>query len=341
MSLALDDLPRIHRRDSQDALGKTGKQGLALAEMPAVIKSKSPTHGAPIAHVLVMGGESLALAANLIKSWVELERPVEVCRLPELPAYAGPHTLLIAEVDASGAAERLLQPVLAEAQAKGMQVATVPIVAAESRFNPWPEVGALLTVLEQWQVVHKGCVGELAEQSEWLSQQLAARGPMVPTNKNLAKQLALELLGKSVVIYSSVRFGSLAEYWKQALNRNAKQLAWTSNYPTGLGAAAGDLSGWTKQPVVKPYVVLELCSTFDSAHVRQAREQAQRLLSGMRPFPQTVNLAGETRIQQIAYGVALADMVSIYTALAGDIDPTPVPVEVALSRELTPQDTVH
>lgn len=149
----------------------------------------------------------------------------------------------------------------------------------------------------------------------WCRDQLAQWEPQVATGRNPAKQLALELMGKSVVIYSGDALASAADRWKACINHNAKQLAWRGQL------SDDEILGWTKQPVGKVYAVVELRSEFEGELVRKRFEACQRLLSGVRPAPITINASGETALHQVVYCSLLADFVSVYLALLNGINP--------------------
>jgi glucose/mannose-6-phosphate isomerase len=54
----------------------------------------------------------------------------------------------------------------------------------------------------------------------------------------------------------------------------------------------------------------------------------------MRPKATTINLKGETLLEQLLWGSILADFVSIYLAILNHVDPTPVPLIEKLKIEL-------
>ena len=99
----------------------------------------------------------------------------------------------------------------------------------------------------------------------------------VPTDQNTAKQIALEMIGKSVVIYAGAKFSPAAYKWKISFNENAKQVAWTNQYPE---FNHNEFMGWTKQPVDKPYAVVDLRSKMENPRTQKRFEVSARLLSG-------------------------------------------------------------
>ena len=65
-------------------------------------------------------------------------------------------------------------------------------------------------------------------------------------------------------------------------------------------------------------------------------ELSDRLLSGMRPKAEVIELRGETLLQQLLWGLVLADIASIYTAVLNGVNPEPVALVEKLKKELTP-----
>ncbi|MDL2363496.1 MAG: SIS domain-containing protein [Patescibacteria group bacterium] len=145
---------------------------------------------------------------------------------------------------------------------------------------------------------------------------------VVPTARNQAKQIALEVIGKTPIIYSSEFLAPAAEHWKRGFNLHAKHLAWTGQFPEFLET---ELTGWSKQPVHKPFAVIELRSELDYPETQAAYDLAERALSGKRPAPNKVYVQGDNEPAQILWASALGDFVTIYTALLNGVNPTSRP----------------
>ena len=92
--------------------------------------------------------------------------------------------------------------------------------------------------------------------------------------------------------------------------------------------------GWTKQPVDKPYAVIDLRSSFEHPRVQKRFEVTARLLSGMRPSPISVNAEGHDVLEHLLWTIALGDFVSLYTALLRGINPTPVALIETFKKSL-------
>jgi glucose/mannose-6-phosphate isomerase len=174
-------------------------------------------------------------------------------------------------------------------------------------------------------------VEQLEAASNWLKEVLPKWDPTVPTKDNYAKQIAQDVLGKSVVIYANSKFFPAAYKWKISFNENAKSIAWCNQYSE---FNHNEFLGWTNQPVEKPYAIIDLRSKLDNKQIQKRFVISEQLLSGKRPAPEVVNLEGEDVIEQLIWAIALGDFVSLYTAILSGIDPTPVDLIEELKKRL-------
>ncbi|HVC36732.1 MAG TPA: bifunctional phosphoglucose/phosphomannose isomerase [Candidatus Dormibacteraeota bacterium] len=340
----LDDLKMIHERDSQDALGVAEKQYKQLLHD---YQMKLPAFG-KISNVILAGMGGSALPAVFLRSWPGTLVPFEIVRDYNLPSYVGPQTLFISS-SYSGNTEETLAAV-AEAEVKKAMVVVIAAggkLAAIAREKQYPLfnipdgiqprmssfffLAAFLQLLEPLGLVEKGKLAELRRAGEWLSQQLADWRADIPTAKNPAKRLALDLVGKSVVVYSGPRLFPAANKWKICFNENAKNIAWVNQYPE---FNHNEFIGWSAQPLDKPYAVIEIRSSLENERVQKRFIVSQRLLSGKRPEPLVVEPLGETLLEQLLWTANLGDFTSLYLALLNGLNPTPVDLVEKLKKLL-------
>lgn len=340
----LDDLKLIHDRDSQDALGACAKQYEQLAQ-----SYTTATDGFTPQNIVfgAMGGS--ALAAQLSTVWPGYTVPFEIVRGYDIPAYVNEKTLFIAASYSGGTEETISALEQAEqkgahimvitgggklaeiAQQKGYALALLPKLAV-ARYTTFSNLRALLQLVQNSGVLTQAdALQQLESQMSFVQEAINAWQPDQPTTNNLAKQTALELLGKSVVVYSGPKLAAAAYRWKISLNENAKQVAWTNQVPE---FSHNEFSGWSKQPVDKPYAVVELRSSLEHPRVQRRFELSEQLLSGMRPAPIVIAPQGETILQQLLWLIALGDFVGIYAGLAANTDPTPLPLVDKLKQTL-------
>lgn len=340
----LDDLKYIHERDAADALGIAGKQASQLAHQfdvtPVDFEPENIVYGA-------MGGS--ALAALISKTWPGYNVPFEICREYDAPSYVSEKTLFIA-ASYSGNTEETLSA-LAQAEAKGARIAVIAgggklaAIAQEKgyafaqlpkaeqpRYAVLYNLKAILDLLKNCGVFAEQNIDEaLTQGAAFLNEQVAAWSAEVPTENNQAKQIAQELMGKSVVVYGGPKLFPAAYKWKISFNENAKHVAWTNQIPE---FNHNEFIGWSQQPVDKPYAVIDLRSNLEHERVQKRFAITERLLSGMRPAPIVVEAKGETLFEQLLYTIAFGDFVSLYLALLNGLNPAPVELVEKFKKEM-------
>jgi glucose/mannose-6-phosphate isomerase len=330
----LDDLKMIHERDAQDALGVAEKQWQQLAHDYEV---ELPSFSG-ITNVVLAGMGGSALPAVFLRSWPGTLVPFDIVRDYNLPDYVDKRTLFISS-SYSGNTEETLAA-LSEAESKGAQIVVLaaggkladyardkkyPLLTIPSGIQPRMSsfyfLAAFIQILEPLGLIGKGKLAELREAGEWLKGQTAPWRADVPTKDNPAKQLALELIGKSVVVYSGPKLFPAANKWKICMNENAKNVAWVNQYPE---FNHNEFVGWSSHPVQKPYAVVEIRSNLENERVQKRFVVTERLLSGLRPAPQIVEPQGETLLRQLLWASNFGDFTSLYVALLNGLNPTPV-----------------
>jgi glucose/mannose-6-phosphate isomerase len=335
----LDDLKLIHMRDAEDALGKAQKQWEQYKYDFKFSWQPSET----IKKVVVSGMGGSGLAAKVYKSWPGIDLPFEIVQDYELPTYIDKNTLLIVSSYSGNTEEEVtslntvLSPDYPEDKKPMIVVMTsggkLQEIANEHNllniilpqgYQPRMTLGyqlrALCEIFESGGV-SSGTISSLEQAADWLKDKLDLWEPTVPTKNNQAKKLALDIIGKSVVIYASTKFSSVAYKWKISFNENAKSIAWWNQYSE---FNHNEFLGWTNLPVEKPYAVIDLRSSLDNPQIQKRFAVSQQLLSGLRPSPEIITLEGDDFIRQILWGIGLGDFVTLYTAILSGIDPTPV-----------------
>lgn len=341
----LDDLKYIHQKDAADALGIAARQSSQLLHQFDLPDKKF----GDITNVVYAGMGGSALAALLAKTWPALDVPFEIVRDYDLPSYVSPQTLVIS-ASYSGNTEETLSA-LEQAEAKGAQIAVIAgggklaekaeqknyLLARlpkteQPRYAVLANFKALLAILSQAGLVDGRMVEiELQEAAEFIEKAVKPWIAEVPTKDNLAKQLAQELIGKSVVVYAGPKMFPAAYKWKISFNENAKQIAWCNQIPE---FNHNEFIGWSQQPVEKPYAVIDLRSDLEHPRTQKRFEVTERLLSGKRPAPFIVQAEGKDILEQLLWTVAYGDFVSLYLALLNDLNPAPVELVEKFKKEL-------
>jgi len=340
----LDDLKYIHQRDGSDALGIAERQASQLTH-----KFDKPEINAQIDNVVYAGMGGSALAALLSRSWPGYSVPFEISRQYHIPSHTSAKTLFIAS-SYSGNTEETLSA-LSEAEAKGAVIAVIagggklqeiaaeknyPYIqipkAEQPRYAVFYNLVGLLTLLEAAGLINESEISaQLADAAQFLGEAVKSWVSTVPTDQNEAKKLALEMAGKSAVVYGGPLMAPVAYKWKISFNENAKNIAWWNELPE---FNHNEFIGWSSHPIDKPYAVIDLRSNLEHPRVQKRFEVTERLLSGVRPSPHIVNVQGDSLLEQMVWAVAYGDFVTIYTALLNNVDPAPVDLVEKFKTEL-------
>lgn len=340
----LDDLKYVHQRDKSDALGVAEKQWQQLQQDYSVELQINQ----PIQRVVVAGMGGSALAATYITSWPGIKVPYQVVRQYDIPDGINEHTLFIAS-SYSGNTEETVSAIQ-QAQQQNAQIVVIssggklaeiaeqngyPMYKLPSDFQPRMAVFynfvALLNILVGAQLAEPKVLEEVKKAGEFLKGQVEAWRPDVPTSSNQAKQIALEFVGKSPVIYGGAKMFPVAYKWKINMNENAKNVAWCNAFPE---FNHNEFLGWSSHPLDKPYKPVFLQSNSDHPQVTKRFEVTRKLLSGKMPEPIIIKAKGETLLEQLVWAITLGDFVSLYLALLNNLDPSPVELIEKLKKEL-------
>lgn len=340
----IDDLKYIHQKDVQDALGIAEKQWQQLEHTYDV-----PAIKYPVENIVFTGMGGSALAALLARTWPGFTIPFEVTRGYNLPHHVSNKTLVIAS-SYSGNTEETISA-LHEAEQAGAHIICISSggqlaelakaaghlwielpKAAQPRFATLYSFKAFVTVLERAGFVKtESAEKEIHVTAEFLKKHIEQWVPTVPTSKNPAKALALDLIGLSPVVYAGPLMAPAAYKWKISFNENAKNVAWWNELPE---FNHNEFLGWSSHPVDKPYAVIDLRSSFEHERVQKRFDLSAKLLSGRRPAPHSIQAEGETLLEQLIYMMTFGDFVSLYMGLLNGLNPTPVELIEKFKAEL-------
>lgn len=341
----LDDLKFVKKVDAHDALGVAAKQAEQLKQSFSVVVEQKTT----IKNVVFSGMGGSALPVTILGSWPKLSVPYEICRGYDIPEFVDQTTLFVS-MSFSGNTEETLsgfEQALAKnaqvvvmasggelakrAQDKGLPLFELP-TGLQPRMSSLYFLTALIQLLEPLGLVKSGSLEELSEAGEWLAKQHQQWSPEVSAEDNPAKQIAKQLMGKTVIAYSGPLLFPAANKWKIFINECAKNLAWANQYPE---FNHNEFIGWSSHPIEKPFAVVEMQSNLEHERIQKRFSLSQKLLSGKRPQPIIVRPEGDTVLKQLLWAFNLGDFVSIYLAVLNNIDPTPVELVEKLKKELT------
>lgn len=280
--------------------------------------------------ILMADGATFPVVAS-VQQWLLscASTPVIVHAAGQLPAFVGPDTVVLGISYSSqfGGSDTIAQ-LCAAALQKRAQVHHVIMRKDGGSYDttdsqlaislheavPWQMQTIRLwwwvtAVLQQLGVI----TGDLVQEINAARQAAAAFAetllPHVPLQENLAKQIAVHNYGKAGVFYVAPELASLAAIWQQAWQVTAKTVATAEYYPVAYNAAPG----WTGQPIMKPFAVIDITS--EHAGQSAAMQQLAKKLSGQRPQSMLVFVPGKTVATWLVQGTVLAHLAASYAAV--------------------------
>jgi glucose/mannose-6-phosphate isomerase len=346
----LDDVEALRALDASDMLG-------AVASLPRHAREgydlAVATDGLPLADGVTaiaycgMGGSAIAGEVLRATYGDRLTVPVEVVRSPVLPAWVGPHSLVVCCSYSGGTAETL--SCFEEARERGARI--VPITSGGTMAERSAELGlspvivpggflpraalgfllfALLGAMERVGLLPR-LADDVHDAIAVMDPLVEALGPDVPTDRNDAKALALRIGERQPVIWGADGVGSAAALrWKAQMNENGKVPAWASSLPE---LDHNEVVGWSD-------------GRGEHAFVVALRDEAEHPDVAIR-FPISLEIArdagaateevwatGRNRLARFLSLAIMGDYTSCYVGLAHGVDPSPIEAIVRLKAAL-------
>ncbi|MFA4965290.1 MAG: bifunctional phosphoglucose/phosphomannose isomerase [Thermoleophilia bacterium] len=310
-------------------------EGAAPAERPA--------------GVVICGMGGSAIGADLVLACLpELPVPAAVVRGYELPAWAGPETLVIAVSYSGGTEETLACATAALTRgatpvcvASGGRLAalagehSLPLVLVPGGGQPRAAVGALamplLAALEAAGLC-AAAEGDVDEAAAVLRAAGEGCAPEAGAEANPAKRLARALFRRLLVVYGAGLTVPAARRWKGQVNENAKAPAFWNELPE---LDHNELMGWSSLPPVSAATTAVFLE--DAAADPRLRRRAELTAAEVRRHGLAVEMVtarGASRLARLFSLVQLGDYVSFYLAVLYGVDPTPVTAIEEFKAEL-------
>lgn len=338
----LDDFGRIEKIDKSgmlrvvEAFPKQCSDAVSLAKH---IRLKEDYGGVTRLAVLGMGGSGIG--ADLLKTVVESqsELPVTAVKGYDLPRHVRSDTLVFA-VSYSGDTEETLSA-FTQALDRGARIIAITsggslhkqalehglaFVEVPAGYQPRAALGFLflpmLMVLDRLGLIdpQKDAILETLTILQALSERYSWKQP---SEDNLAKRVAGELLGKVPVIYGSDGLTAPAALrWKCQLNENSKVPAFWSVFPE---LNHNEIVGWELlKDFTQDFSLVLLRDREEHSRVARRMDITRELVSAHVGKVHELWCEGNYRLAKILSILYLGDFVSVYLALLNKVDPTPV-----------------
>jgi glucose/mannose-6-phosphate isomerase len=298
-----------------------------------------------------MGGS--AVAGDVLRQTFRdrLPVPVDVNRTPLLPAYAGPHTLVIASSFSGETSETLSS--VEEAIRRGCRMLAITSggslgalcdehaiaqASVPAGFQPRAALGhltfAMLGALQAAGLL-PSIAADVQETLSSIRGLTAGMAADVPTTENPAKELAGWLDDRVAVVWGADGVGAVAAMrWKTQLNENGKVPAWH--------AAMSELDhnevvGWVK-PFGSMHAVIALRSDHEHREIAARFPLSLDIARDAGAEVREVAVPGRGALATLLSLVTIGDFASCYVGIRHGADPTPVEVIQGLKAALASMD---
>ena len=347
----LDDLDSMKSNDPDDMLGHIGDLPNQIKTAWATIASfEPPVAYREVRNVTISGMGGSAIGGSLVQALAEPECPIPIAvnRDYDLPGYVDENTLVIAS-SYSGNTEETLSA-LDQALNAGAKIIALttngklakiaadqgfPTVSFDYDAQPRAALGYSFTLLLGI-FVKLSLLGDqtsnINEAIDTLRRMQTTIGEDIPSERNPAKDLAIQSTGKTPTIYGAGIMKPVAQRWKGQFNENAKTWAAFDEMPE---LNHNSVVGYEGPEHLKDSAfVVMLQSSIEGERIHQRFDVTASLLSQARISHAVVKAWGESPLTQMLSAIHLGDYVSYYRAAINGVDPTPIPSIDHLKQEL-------
>ena len=350
ITVDLNDVEALRALDAGDMLG-------AVASLPRHARdgyaAAMSTDRLPLADGVTgvafcgMGGS--AIAGDVLRATYgdRLTVPVEVTRSPVLPAWVGPHSLVICSSYSGGTAETL--SCYEEAHARGARIVPITsggtlaaraedsgltVVRVPGGYLPRAALGylafALLGTMQQVGLL-PALTDDVHDAIGVMEPLVDALGPEMPLERNEAKALALRIGRRQPVIWGADGVGAAAaSRWKAQMNENGKVPAWAASLPE---LDHNEVVGWSEQRGEGSFVIA-LRDEHEHPDVSVRFPISLEIAREAGAVTEEVWATGRDRLARFCSLAIMGDYSSCYVGLAHGADPSPIEAIVRLKRFL-------
>jgi len=350
----LDDAERIHTSDPENMYSRIFDLPQQMTEALEIAKGWDiPVDDfSGVTGIVVVGMGGSAIGGDLVRtlSGSELLIPFQVCRHYRLPEYVNDKTLVIAS-SYSGNTEETLAALDDALGRKAMIVAIttggmlgeiaklkdIPTARIPAGLQPRAAIGysfiPILILLEKLGLF-KNKAAQVTQTVAHLQSLRDGYSIAEPSEKNPAKQLALQMHGKIPIIYSGPTLTDVIGIrWKGQICENAKNMAFANNYSE---FNHNELVGWSDTIAAHKdhFVVIHLKDAGDHPKITRRMQIVRDIIEKQKVPVYEVESIGNNPLERMFSLIQLGDFVSFYLAILNEVDPTPVEAIETLKKAL-------
>ncbi len=300
-------------------------------------------------HVVVMGMGGSGIAGDVLAALASPSSPVPVIVVkdPDVPAFVGPRTMVIAlsfsgttAETIAGASEVLERGASLVAVTSGGPLAALTAsggggVLAVDPTIPMPRAGLGAMVAPVLAVAEDaGLLDGAREQLAAAVAQLRRRADALSRPGNEAEALARTIGRTWPLVYGAGPLGAVAAVrWKNQVNENAKAPAFHHTLPE---VCHNELCGWGQHGDVTRQVLtlVELRHGFESSDIGRRFELMDDQMLEVVGDICVVEAEGDGPLAQLMDLVLVGDVMSLHLAADAGVDPGPIPALDAMKAGL-------
>jgi glucose/mannose-6-phosphate isomerase len=336
----LDDPGALRAGDVSDMLGVVASLGSHCRDAYATGRAVDPLPDlAGVSAVVFCGMGGSAVAGDVLRTAFRdrLPVPVDVNRSSALPAFAGPHTLVIVSSFSGDTSETL--SAFGHAIGRGSRIVAVtsggrladecaerglPIVPVPAGLQPRAALGHL-TFAGLGSLEAAGLLPpieeDVAETVDVLESSARELGPEVPAQENRAKRLAAWIGDRVPVIWGAEGIGAVAAMrWKTQMNENGKVPSFHASMSE---LDHNEVVGWV-EPYGARYAVLGVRHDGEDPETAARFPLSAEIARDAGARYDEVHARGVSALARLFSLVLAGDVTSCYVGLRRGIDPTPV-----------------
>lgn len=337
----LDNASQFSELDASNMLG-------AIQELPdQLLKAWETANRLPLpekknfSRIIVAGMGGSAIGADILASYIfnQCNVPLTILRGYQLPAWAsGPDDLVICSSHSGNTEETLA--VFQEALNKKCTLMAVSTgghlteLATENNCVAWVfnhkgqpraavgySFGLLLNLFTRLNLIpeQSGEVDKAVSEMRILLGEIDAD---IPVTKNLAKRIAGQAVGRIPVVFGTEFLEPVARRWKTQWNEIGKCPAQFEFLPE---ADHNTLAGLVcpEELVYKTYAVFLTSGRYQERNQKRHELTAETFMVSGACIDKII-CSGSTKLAEIWKTILLGDLISFYTAMLYEVDPTPV-----------------
>jgi glucose/mannose-6-phosphate isomerase len=338
----LDDKKEIERIDREDMLGEVNKFPEMLREAVAPAQAAEIGLKGSFDGVVISGMGGSAICGDVVRGAFEeqLGVPVFVNRSYSLPGFIKGNVLFVA-VSYSGNTEETLSS-LKEAEARALKIVVIssggelteiarrkkyPLLTVPSGIQPRAALPhllvSLLIALEKLSLLRS--VNKEIDESIKLLPEVG--------KSNSSKELAGKLFGRiPLILAADGPMGIVALRWVTQFNENSKMMAHLSILPE---MAHNEIVGIaSRKDGARHFAPVILRDSGENPRVAKRIEIIKPLIKANMGEVAEVWSSGNGVLARMLSLILFGDFLSVYLAVLGGVDPTPVEVISRMKKEL-------